>query len=201
MCRMMMKNPLDKNDTTTPVSATWLRTFAVALRLCHLAAAQDFEQGKALWATQCASCHGSTGQGVENHFADPLTGDLSIKELAEVIQATMPEGAPKSLTDPQAQALAQFVHHELYSPYAQLRNSPPKISFSRLTADQYRRSVSNLMAVCNGRIVAASCHWYRLIRCPSTVVSSVVWGGVIFVRHTLLVSVLCHSPLACCPLI
>ena len=26
----------------------------VALALCHLAAAQDFEQGKALWATQCA---------------------------------------------------------------------------------------------------------------------------------------------------
>ncbi|RLT14542.1 MAG: DUF1588 domain-containing protein [Planctomycetota bacterium] len=128
----------------------------VALALCHLAVAQDFEQGKALWATQCASCHGSTGQGVENHFADPLTGDLSIKELAEVIQATMPEGAPKSLTDPQAQALAQFVHHEFYSPYAQLRNSPPKIAFSRLTADQYRRSVSDLMAICNGQAQAWS---------------------------------------------
>ncbi|MCY3007789.1 MAG: DUF1588 domain-containing protein [Planctomycetota bacterium] len=133
-------------------TVVWTALFATSL--CQLGSAQDFEQGKAIWAAQCDSCHGTAGQGVAEHFANPLTGDLSIKELAEVIHTTMPEGAAKSLSEQQANAVAQFVHHEFYSPYAQLRNSPPKIAFSRLTADQYRRSVSELMAICNGKAQA-----------------------------------------------
>ena len=110
---------------TLATSRSLVSPLFVAFALGQLATAQDFEQGKALWATQCASCHGSTGQGVENHFADPLTGDLSNKELASVIQATMPEGATKSLTDPQAQDLAQVLHHEFNSPPAPIRTPPP----------------------------------------------------------------------------
>ena len=115
------------------------------------ALSQDFLQGKEIYQTKCAQCHGSAGQGVAEHFQDPLTGDLSIKELASVIHETMPEGEPKSLTPEQAASAASFVHHEFYSPYAQLRNSPPKKAFSRLTADQYKRSVADLMSVCIGR--------------------------------------------------
>jgi hypothetical protein len=115
------------------------------------ALSQDFQQGKEIYQTKCAQCHGSAGQGVAEHFQDPLTGDLSIKELASVIHETMPEGEPKSLTPEQAASVASFVHHEFYSPYAQLRNSPPKKAFSRLTADQYKRSVADLMSVCIGR--------------------------------------------------
>jgi hypothetical protein len=115
------------------------------------ALSQDFQQGKEIYQTKCAQCHGSAGQGVAEHFEDPLTGDLSIKELASVIHETMPEGEPKSLTPEQAASVASFVHHEFYSPYAQLRNSPPKKAFSRLTADQYKRSVADLMSVCIGR--------------------------------------------------
>ena len=113
--------------------------------------AQDFQAGKEIYLAKCAQCHGSAGQGVAEHFEDPLTGDLSVKALANVIHETMPEGEPKSLSVEQSAAVASFVHHEFYSPYAQLRNTPPKIAFSRLTAQQYRRSIADLMSVCIGR--------------------------------------------------
>lgn len=113
--------------------------------------AQDHQAGKAIYDSKCAQCHGTTGQGVKEHFDDPLVGDLSVKELGTIIHETMPEGAPKSLTPEQAHTVAQFIHHEFYSPYAQLRNSPPKIAFSRLTADQFQRSVTDMMAITTGR--------------------------------------------------
>jgi hypothetical protein len=121
---------------------------------CSIGFAQDHELGKSLYESKCASCHGKTGLGVAEHYQEPLVGDLSIKELATVIHETMPEDAPKSLAPEQASAVAQFIHHEFYSPYAQLRNSPPKIAFSRLTADQYRRSIIDLMSICTGRAQA-----------------------------------------------
>ena len=108
--------------------------------------AQDFEQGKALYEKTCASCHGGKGEGVSEHYDSPLTGDLSIPELAKVIQETMPEGAPNTLSSEDANRLAIFVHHEFYSPFAQLRNAPPRTELSHLTTDQYRRSVLDLMS-------------------------------------------------------
>ncbi len=108
--------------------------------------AQDFELGKALYEKTCASCHGTKGQGVADHYDSPLTGDLSIPELAKVIQETMPEGAPNTLSTEEANRLAIFVHHDFYSPFAQLRNAPPKTQLSHLTADQHRRSILDLMS-------------------------------------------------------
>lgn len=112
---------------------------------------QEPQQGKEIYESKCGQCHGPVGQGVKDRREQALVGDLSVKELSTVIHETMPEDSPKSLSPEQAQAIAQYVYDEFYSPYAQLRNAPPKKAFSRLTADQYRRSVSDLMSICNGR--------------------------------------------------
>lgn len=112
---------------------------------------QEPQQGKEIYQSKCGQCHGPVGQGVKDRREQALVGDLSVKELSTVIHETMPEDSPKSLSPEQAQAIAQYVYDEFYSPYAQLRNAPPKKAFSRLTADQYRRSVSDLMCICNGR--------------------------------------------------
>lgn len=107
--------------------------------------AQEFERGKSLYAASCAACHGDMGAGVAEKHDQPLRGDLSISELAEVIRETMPEDAPGSLSLDDAKSIAAFVHHEFYSPMAQLRHAPPQVELTHLTADQFRRSVLDLM--------------------------------------------------------
>ncbi|MFN9435059.1 MAG: DUF1588 domain-containing protein [Planctomycetota bacterium] len=107
--------------------------------------AQQFEQGKSLYVSLCTACHGAAGEGVAEKRDQPLRGDLSVLELAETIRETMPEDAPGSLSQDDASAIAVYVHHEFYSPMAQLRNAPPQVELSHLTVEQYRRSVLDLM--------------------------------------------------------
>ncbi len=107
--------------------------------------AQDFELGKEIFRAQCVSCHGDQGQGNKEHYDQPLFGDLSVRELAKVIQETMPEEKPGSLTIEQATAVAVYAHHEFYSSMAQMRNAPPTIDLSHLTVQQFRQSVADLM--------------------------------------------------------
>ncbi|MCU0707001.1 MAG: DUF1588 domain-containing protein [Pirellula sp.] len=123
--------------------AAWLLNFFVVFTPTGVA--QEFERGKALYAESCVSCHGDRGLGVADSYDQPLHGDLSILELAQVIQQTMPEDAPGSLSLEDASSIATFVHHEFYSPMAQLRNAPPTVELSHLTVDQFRRSVLDLM--------------------------------------------------------
>lgn len=115
--------------------------------------AQDFERGKGIYLESCVSCHGAQGIGNPDHYDSPLHGDLSVNELAQVIQETMPEGAPGSLSMADATAIAVYVHHEFYSPMAQLRNAPPRVDLTHLTVDQFRQSVLDLMSPFTGRAV------------------------------------------------
>jgi hypothetical protein len=112
---------------------------------------QDFDRGQNIYREACASCHGEKGIGNPDHYDSPLHGDLSLQELAKVIQETMPEGKPGSLSNEDATATAVYVHHEFYSPMAQLRNAPPRIDLTHLTVDQFRHSVMDLMAPFTGR--------------------------------------------------
>lgn len=100
--------------------------------------------GKAIYADRCASCHGGKGQGNEEIYPAPLTGDLSIGELAEVITETMPEGEPESCTGADAKAVARYMHHAFYSEAARLRNRPARVSLARLTAVQLQQSLADL---------------------------------------------------------
>lgn len=125
-----------------------LASFAAA---ASSARAQEFERGKSIFAEQCANCHGDRGQGVAKHFDQPLVGDLSVRELSQVIWETMPEEKPKSLSNEDSLAVATFVHHEFYSSMAQLRNAPPKVELTHLTVDQFRQSVLDLMTPFTGQ--------------------------------------------------
>ncbi|WP_146390056.1 DUF1588 domain-containing protein [Allorhodopirellula solitaria] len=100
--------------------------------------------GAVIFDAQCASCHGESGQGTEDYFPDPLTGDASIGELAELITDTMPEEDPDACVGPDAEAVAAYIHHAFYSEAAQLRNRPPQLALQRLTGDQLRSSLSDL---------------------------------------------------------
>ncbi len=104
------------------------------------------EKGKAIYAKQCADCHGDRGQGVQSVYAEPLIGDLAVSELADYISAAMPEGEPEACVAEDAEAVAAYIHEEFYSIIARVRNQPPTVDFSRLTVRQYRNSVADLVA-------------------------------------------------------
>jgi cytochrome c553 len=120
--------------------ATWLIAAAVGQ-----AQQPESDSGLQLYQNQCASCHGAAGQGGDG-FSDPLVGDLSLPELTRYIDQTMPEEDPESVTGQQARQVAEFVFDEFYSEQAQRRAAQPRIELARLTVNQYRNSVADLIA-------------------------------------------------------
>ena len=102
--------------------------------------------GAALYKAQCIQCHGGTGQGVEGYYDSPLKGDLSIAELAKVISETMPEDDPDKCVGDDATAVAKYVHESFYSPAARDKNLKATVELSRLTANQYLVTTSDLVS-------------------------------------------------------
>lgn len=100
--------------------------------------------GETVYRNLCQSCHGNDGQGVEEHYPDPLAGDLTVTELAELISETMPEEDPEACTGAEAEAVAAFIHKSFYSEAARLRNRPPRAVLARLTAEQLRQTLADL---------------------------------------------------------
>ena len=101
--------------------------------------------GAQIFQSMCAKCHGAAGEGTKEHHSSPLVGDLSVQELAEVIDSTMPEGEPEKSTPEEARLVAAYIHEAFYSPDAQARNKPARVELSRLTVRQYQNAVSDLV--------------------------------------------------------
>jgi cytochrome c553 len=100
--------------------------------------------GAAIYRQKCAICHGPEGQGTKRH-KQPLEGDRSAAQLAELIGKTMPDDDPGSLSLPEARAVASYVYDTFYSPVARERNRPARIELARLTVPQYRNAVADLI--------------------------------------------------------
>lgn len=128
-----------------------LRSVVVAFFVCAassgaaVARAAEERSGAEIYKQLCASCHGAKGEGVKAHYPQPLTGDKSVGELAELITRTMPEGEPEKCTGQDAERVAAYIYDTFYSPIAQARNQPAKLELSRLTVRQYRHAVADLL--------------------------------------------------------
>lgn len=105
--------------------------------------AKSGKTGSQFFASSCAPCHGVNGKGGAG-FPKPLVGTRTVSELSKFISKTMPPGAIK--TPPaEAQKIAEFMHGEFYSPLAQERNRPARVTLSRLTVRQFRNAVADLV--------------------------------------------------------
>lgn len=107
-------------------------------------------RGGEIYAESCASCHGESGEGVEDAYPDPLVGDDSIGELSRRIAETMPEGEPELCVAEDADAVASFIHYTFYSEAARIRNRPPRIAVTHITSNQLRQSLADIYAHFSG---------------------------------------------------
>lgn len=107
-------------------------------------------KGEAIWNKSCADCHGLEAEGVEGIYENRLVGDDTIGQLAEVISSTMPEGEPELCIVEDANAVAMWLHHNHYSEAARIRNRPPRVALTHLTANQLRQSLADLYAHFSG---------------------------------------------------
>ncbi len=107
--------------------------------------AETVPSGEKIYQTQCAACHGKQGEGSDEYKRE-LQGDLSVAQLAVLIGKTMPLDDPGSLSADEAKAVAEYVHGTFYSAVARARNKPPRIELARLTVNQYRRALTDLVA-------------------------------------------------------
>lgn len=104
------------------------------------------KRGKAIYALQCAECHGDKGQGVKDVYPKPLIGDDSLASLTRRIEETMPEGNPEACVGEEAAAVARYVYDTFYSSQARAAAlSQLKPQLQRLTVGQFRRSVADLV--------------------------------------------------------
>jgi cytochrome c553 len=126
-------------------NALKLFTILVAFVPGPVRAEETTSPGQAIYNKMCIDCHGKQGEGVESVYSQSLIGDLSIQELTAYIEKTMPEGEPEKCVGDDAESVARYIHESFYSVTAQARNQKARIDLSRLTVDQYRNSVIDLV--------------------------------------------------------
>ena len=108
--------------------------------------------GEQIYRQMCASCHGASGEGTDDHYPRPLIGERSVASLSKLIAKTMPEDEPGTCVGPDAEKVSAYIYDAFYSRAAQARNPmrPARIELSRLTVRQYRNALADLIGSFRG---------------------------------------------------
>ncbi len=108
--------------------------------------------GEQIYRQMCASCHGASGEGTDDHYPRPLIGERSVAGLSKLIAKTMPEDEPGTCVGPDADKVSAYIYDAFYSKAAQARNPmrPARIELSRLTVRQYRNALADLIGSFRG---------------------------------------------------
>jgi len=101
--------------------------------------------GAKIYQNLCVDCHGKHGEGVPDKYDEPLQGNRSVESLAKRIARTMPDDNVGACVGDDSKQVAQYIYEAFYSPAAQARIHPPEVDFARLTVEQYRASVADLV--------------------------------------------------------
>lgn len=101
--------------------------------------------GSAIYTKHCASCHGDQGQGVDDEYDEALVGKRSLESLTKYIHKSMPEDEEDLVINEDAQAVAAYIHAAFYSPEAQAKLHPVRQDLLRLSQQQHRRSITDIV--------------------------------------------------------
>ena len=112
----------------------------------------ELDKGKKLYAQHCAECHGTSGEGVEDEFSKPLTGDWPIEKLSRYVDETMPDYDPDEVKGQDAELVSRFIYQSFYQKPERFRKES-RIQLARLTNRQFRQSVTDLFAQFEGQPV------------------------------------------------
>jgi len=118
--------------------------FALLLVAAPVVAAAD-PTGEQIYRAQCQKCHGADGEGVKDEYEQALSGNRSVAQLAKYVAKAMPPDNPGSIPADVAEKVSAYVHTAFYSKEARDRNAPPRVDLARLTVNQYRQSVFDLV--------------------------------------------------------
>ncbi len=100
--------------------------------------------GETIYQQKCARCHGKAGEGSKAH-PNPLIGNRSVEQLTKYIAKRMPEDAPGTLSAADSAKAAAYIFDAFYSPAAQARIKAPRVELARLTVNEYRNAVADLV--------------------------------------------------------
>ena len=101
--------------------------------------------GSAIYTKHCASCHGDQGEGVDDEYDEALVGKRSLESLTKYIHKSMPEDEEDLVINEDAQAVAAYIHAAFYSPEAQAKLHPIRQDLLRLSQQQHRRSITDIV--------------------------------------------------------
>ena len=111
------------------IELSWL----VILVIPSVALAGPARSGEQIYREQCASCHGSKGEGTDDHYP-PRLSVSGLSPGSRLIAKTMPEDAPGDCVGKDAEKVAAYIYELFYSKSAGVCNKfePSRIELSRL---------------------------------------------------------------------
>ena len=115
----------------------------IAFAACNFVRA-DGPDGNVVYQKKCAQCHGRAGEGTKEH-PNPLIGNRSLPQLSKYIAKRMPEDKPGTCVGDEAENVAKFMFDAFYSPAAQAKIKTPRVELARLTVNEYRNAVADLV--------------------------------------------------------
>lgn len=119
----------------------------LALLLLAPSVASAAPDGKHIYTTLCASCHGTQGQGVEGKADAALMGTLDLESLTRAIEETMPEDDPSQCVGEDAKAVSQYIFETFYSPQARNIDVTARRELAHLTNEQYLATLADLLTL------------------------------------------------------
>ena len=100
--------------------------------------------GAGIYQQKCARCHGKAGEGTKE-YTTRLVGNRSVEQLTKYIAKRMPEDAPGTVSPADSEKVAAYIFDAFYSPAAQARIKAPRVELARLTVNEYRNAVADLV--------------------------------------------------------